>query len=182
MGVKIGQPVLKISKVEQGSNTPIPGTVFTVEGIDSDYRQDVTTEADGFATLRVAPGSYRVTEKSVPDPYCLPEDEAGRTQTISLNGGDEKTLIFKNSKKPLLPGCTFQLRFLGGTSGTGGTVIGTKVTGKNGTAIWTGLTAGTYIVEEIDPADGYSIINASETVYISDKGDPFAGASGGSAY
>ncbi len=373
------QPVLKISKVEQGTNTPIPGTVFTVEGIDSDYRQDVTTEADGFATLRVAPGSYRVTEKSVPEPYCLPEDEADRTQTISLNGGDEKTLIFKNSKKPLLtlskidadtgvpvpgtvltvegidsdykddwrtgpdgtvalrvdpgtyriteksvpapyylpdkdadrvqtislnpgdektvvfrnhktpeltifkedsvagapiegakfhvtytsngeaagapasmdfgifvtdasgqiklhekgkklypgeytvtevepapgfqmkepltqkvilhggesktltffneplnaivvekydsvthealPGCTFQLRFLGGTSGTGGTVIGTKVTGKNGTAIWTGLTAGTYIVEEIDPADGYSIINASETVYISDKGE-----------
>ena len=373
------QPVLKISKVEQGANTPIPGTVFTVEGIDSDYRQDVTTEADGFATLRVAPGSYRVTEKSVPEPYCLPEDEADRTQTISLNGGDEKTLIFKNSKKPLLtlskidadtgvpvpgtvltvegidsdykddwttgadgtvalrvdpgtyriteksvpapyylpdkdadrvqtislnpgdektvvfrnhktpeltifkedsvagapiegakfrvtytsngeaagapasmdfgifvtdasgqiklhekgkklypgeytvtevepapgfqmkepltqkvilhggesktltffneplnaivvekydsvthealPGCTFQLRFLGGTSGTGGTVIGTKVTGKNGTAIWTGLTAGTYIVEEIDPADGYSIINASETVYISDKGE-----------
>ena len=96
------QPVLKISKVEQGTNTPIPGTVFTVEGIDSDYRQDVTTEADGFATLRVAPGSYRVTEKSVPEPYCLPEDEADRTQTISLNGGDEKTLIFKNSKKPLL--------------------------------------------------------------------------------
>ncbi len=373
------QPVLKISKVEQGSNTPIPGTVFTVEGIDSDYRQDVTTEADGFATLRVAPGSYRVTEKSVPEPYCLPEDEADRTQTISLNGGDDKTLIFKNSKKPLLtlskidadtgvpvpgtvltvegidsdykddwttgadgtvalrvdpgtyriteksvpapyylpdkdadrvqtislnpgdektvvfrnhktpeltifkedsvagapiegakfrvtytsngeaagapasmdfgifvtdasgqiklhekgkklypgeytvtevepapgfqmkepltqkvilhggesktltffneplnaivvekydsvthealPGCTFQLKYLGGTSGTGGTVIGTKVTGKNGTAIWTGLTAGTYIVEEIDPADGYSIINASETVYISDKGE-----------
>ena len=372
------QPVLKISKVEQGTNTPIPGTVFTVEGIDSDYRQDVTTEADGFAMLRVAPGSYRIIEKSVPEPYCLPEDEADRTQTISLNGGDEKTLIFKNSKKPLLtisktdadtgeiipgtvftieginsdykhdvttgadgtvslrldpgsyriteksvpapyylpsknadriqtislkpgdektvtfkdhkapeltifkedsvagapiegakfhvtytsngeaadapstidygyiftdangqiklheqgkkmypgeytvtevapapgfqmkepltqkviihggesktltfsneplnaivvekydsvthealPGCTFQLRFLGGTSGTGGTVIGTKVTGKNGTAIWSGLTAGTYIVEEISPADGYSIINSSETVYISDDG------------
>ncbi|WP_363324187.1 SpaA isopeptide-forming pilin-related protein, partial [uncultured Escherichia sp.] len=39
---------------------------------------------------------------------------------------------------------TFQLRYLGGTSGTGGTVIGTKVTGKNGTAIWTGLKSGTY--------------------------------------
>lgn len=69
-----------------------------------------------------------------------------------------------------LPGCTFQLRYLGGTSGTGGTVIGQKVTGKNGTAIWTGLQSGTYIVEEVDPADGYSIINASETVYISDNG------------
>jgi hypothetical protein len=46
-----------------------------------------------------------------------------------------------------LPGCTFQLRYLGGTSGTGGTVIGQKVTGKNGTAIWTGLKSGTYVVE-----------------------------------
>ena len=57
-------------------------------------------------------------------------------------------------------------RSLGGTSGTGGTVIGQKVTGKNGTAIWTGLQSGTYVVEEVDPADGYSIINASETVFL----------------
>ena len=68
-----------------------------------------------------------------------------------------------------LPGCTFQLRYLGGTSGTGGTVIGQKVTGKNGTAIWTGLKSGTYVVEEVSPADGYSIINASETVYLADS-------------
>jgi len=105
------------------------------------------------------------------------------TQKVIIRGGESKTLTFQN--EPLngivvqkydsvtgeaLPGCTFQLRFLGGTSGTGGTVIGQKVTGKNGTAIWTGLTAGTYIVEEVDPADGYSIIKASETVYISDNG------------
>ena len=69
-----------------------------------------------------------------------------------------------------LPGATFQLRFLGGTSGTGGTVIGQKTTGRNGTAIWTGLTAGTYILEEVDPADGYSIIQSSETVYLADSG------------
>ncbi len=105
------------------------------------------------------------------------------TQKVILHGGESKTVTFQN--EPLngivvekydsvtheaLPGCTFQLRYLGGTSGTGGTVIGQKVTGKNGTAIWTGLQSGTYIVEEVDPADGYSIINASETVYISDDG------------
>ncbi len=105
------------------------------------------------------------------------------TQKVIIRGGESKTLTFQN--EPLngivvekydsvtgeaLPGCTFQLRFLGGTSGTGGTVIGQKVTGKNGTCIWTGLTAGTYIVEEVDPADGYSIIKSSETVYISDDG------------
>ena len=45
------------------------------------------------------------------------------------------------------------------------------MTGKNGTAIWTGLKSGAYIVEEVDPADGYSIINASETVYLADSGE-----------
>ena len=47
-----------------------------------------------------------------------------------------------------------QLRYLAGTSGTGGTVIGEKVTGKNGTAMWTGLEPGAYVLEEVDPADG----------------------------
>ena len=70
-----------------------------------------------------------------------------------------------------LPGCTFQLRYLSGTSGTGGTVIGQKVTGKNGIAMWTGLEPGAYVVEEVDPADGYSIINSSETVFIADNGE-----------
>ncbi len=70
-----------------------------------------------------------------------------------------------------LGGATFQLRYLGGASGTGGTVIGQKVTGSNGMAIWTGLKPGSYIVEEVDPADGYSIIQSSETVYLADNGE-----------
>ena len=280
------QPMLTLKKIDADSQEPVPGTVLTIEGIDSDYKHDVTTGADGTVALRVAPGTYQITEKSVPAPYYLPDKDKDRVQTISLNPGDEKTLVFRNHKAPeltiykedsaagapiegakfhvtytsngesadapasvdfgyfltdasgeiklhekgkklypgeytvtevepapgfqmkepatqkviihggesktltfqneplngivvqkydsvtgeALPGCTFQLRFLGGTSGTGGTVIGQKVTGKNGTAIWTGLKAGTYIVEEVDPADGYSIIKSSETVYISDDG------------
>ena len=70
-----------------------------------------------------------------------------------------------------LGGATFQLRYLGGASGTGGTVIGQKVTGSNGMAIWTGLKPGSYIVEEVDPAEGYSIIQSSETVYLADNGE-----------
>ena len=282
------QPELTIAKVDAvDSTTPIPGTVFTIEGVDSDYRHDVTTGEDGTVTLRLAPGTYNIIEKSVPAPYYLPDKDADRMQTISLNAGDSKTITFKNHKQPqltiykedsvagapvegakfhvtytsngeasdapatidfgffftdakgeikihesgkrmypgeytitevepapgyqmkepstqkiilhgsesktvtfqnvplnaiivekydsvtheALPGATFQLRFLGGTSGTGGTVIGQKVTGKNGTAIWTGLTAGTYIVEEVDPADGYSIIQSSETVFLADSGE-----------
>ena len=71
----------------------------------------------------------------------------------------------------VLPGCTFQLRYLGGTSGTGGTVIGTKVTGKNGTAMWTGLNPGAYVLEEVDAADGYNIIQSSETIMLADIGE-----------
>lgn len=93
------QPTLKICKIEKGTNVKIPGTIFTVEGVDSDYRQDVTTEADGAVTLRVMPGSYRITEKSVPEPYVVSDEP---TQTISLNPGDEKELIFENQKQPLL--------------------------------------------------------------------------------
>ena len=70
-----------------------------------------------------------------------------------------------------LAGATFQLRYLGGASGTGGTVIGQKTTGANGMALWTGLEPGSYIVEEIDPADGYSILQSSETVYLADNGE-----------
>ena len=282
------QPQLTIAKVDAAdSTTPIPGTVFRIEGVDSDYLNTVTTGQDGTVTLRVAPGTFRVTELSVPAPYYLPDKDADREQTISLNAGDEKKLVFENHKAPeltiykvdsvagapvegarfhvtytstgeatdapesydfgeiitdasgeiklhaqgqrlypgeftieevapapgfqlreptkqtvilhggesktvqfenvplnaiivekydsvtgeALAGATFQLRFLGGTSGTGGTVIGQKVTGKNGTAIWTGLTAGTYILEEVDPADGYSIIQSSETVYLADSGE-----------
>ena len=280
-------PRLTVTKIDAENSKPIPGTVFTVEGIDSDFSADWTTGADGTVTDRVAPGSYKITEKSVPAPYYLPSKNADREQTVSLNAGDEVNVTFKNRKMPqltiykedsvagapiegakfhitytssgesaeapgtidygniltdakgeirlheqgkqlypgaytvtevepapgfqmkepstqkiilhgsesktltfqntplnaivvekydsvthaALPGCTFQLRFLGGTSGTGGTTIGQKVTGKNGTAIWTGLTAGTYIVEEVDPADGYSIINASETIYLADSGE-----------
>ena len=251
------------------------------------YQHDVTTGQDGTITLRVAPGTYRITELSVPAPYFLPDKDADRVQTISLNAGDEKKVVFKNSKTPeltiykedsvagapvegarfhvtytsngeaadapatidfgefltnsngeirlheqgkhlypgeytitevepasgfqmvepttqkiilhggesrtvtfqnaplnaiivekydsvtgaALSGCTFQLRYLGGTSGTGGTIIGQKVTGKNGTAIWTGLKAGTYILEEVDPGAGYTIIQSSETVYLADSGE-----------
>lgn len=282
------QPELTIAKVDAAdSTTPIPGTVFRIEAIDGDYQHDVTTGQDGTVTLRVQPGTYKITELSVPAPYYLPDKDADREQTITLNAGDSKKVVFKDHKAPeltiykvdsvagapvegarfhvtytstgeaadapesfdfgeittdangeirlheqgqrlypgeftieevapapgfqmkeptvqkviihggetktvqfenvplnaiivekydsvtgeVLPGCTFQLRYLGGTSGTGGTVIGQKVTGKNGTAIWTGLKAGTYILEEVDPANGYSIIQSSETIYLADSGE-----------
>ncbi|WP_297872026.1 collagen binding domain-containing protein [uncultured Oscillibacter sp.] len=95
------QPLLKISKVEKGTNPAVfvPNTNFLIEAIDSDYRHDVTTGPDGTVELRVAPGSYKITERSVPEPYCISDTPS---QTVSLNAGDEKEVLFENQKKPLL--------------------------------------------------------------------------------
>ena len=95
------QPLLKIAKVEKGTNPAvyIPETNFLIEAIDGDYRHDVTTGPDGTVELRVAPGSYKITEQSVPEPYYISGEP---TQTISLNPGDEKEVLFENQKKPLL--------------------------------------------------------------------------------
>ncbi len=96
------QPLLTIAKIDADTNDIIPGTVFTIEGVSSDYRNDVTTGADGTVSLRVAPGSYKIMEKSVPAPYYLPSKNADREQTVSLNPGDEKTVTFKDHKAPEL--------------------------------------------------------------------------------
>ena len=95
------QPLLKISKVEKGTNPAvyIPNTNFLIEAIDGDYRHDVTTGPDGTVELRVAPGSYKITERSVPEPYYISDTPS---QTVSLNPGDEKEVLFENQKKPLL--------------------------------------------------------------------------------
>ena len=95
-------PRLTVTKIDAEDSKPIPGTVFTVEGIDSDFSADWITGADGTVTDRVAPGSYKITEKSVPAPYYLPSKNADREQTVSLNAGDEVNVTFKNWKMPHL--------------------------------------------------------------------------------
>ena len=78
---------MTIAKVDAAdSTTPIPGTTFTIEGIDSDYRNDVTTSEDGTVSLRVAPGSYKVIEQSVPAPYLF----AGQGRGPGADGQPER--------------------------------------------------------------------------------------------
>ena len=163
------QPTLKISKIEKAVGTKIPGTVFTVEGVDNDYRQDVTTGADGSVTLRVMPGSYTITEKSVPAPYVVSDEP---TQTISLNAGDEKELIFENQKQPLLriakiekgsgtkiPGTVFLLEAIDSDYRQNVT------TGKDGWVEWR-VASGSYRITEQSVPEPY-VIGSERTKTIS---------------
>lgn len=156
-----------------GNEKPGSSQVGTLEDLGL-----FTTDENGEILLKSQKvGWYQVQEVEPPDGYQLKEPSI---QSIYLAGDDVKTLTFENTplsaivvlKKDSVngnpvPGCTFQLRYLGGTSGTEGTTIGEKTTGTNGSVIWTRLKAGTYIVEEISAADGYNIVTAAKTVYIS---------------
>ena len=183
------KPTLTIQKVDSITGSPIRGAKFQLwygsNGTDTGELNNLGiyfTDASGQIVLEgLRDGWYRVTELEPAPGFTIKEPA---TQEVYIEGGGNKSLTFENV--PLnaivvhktdsvtgeaLGGATFQLRYLGGASGTGGTVIGQKVTGSNGMAIWTGLKPGSYIVEEVDPADGYSIIQSSETVYLADNGE-----------
>ena len=183
------KPDLFVKKVDSITGSPIANVKFQIwRGSDDtttgEYNDLGTfyTDAEGQIHLeRVDTGWYKIKELEPAPGYTIKQPD---TQEIYLAAGKDYTVTFENTPKnciivekydsvthEALPGCTFQLRYLSGASGTGGTVIGQKVTGKNGIAMWTGLEPGAYVIEEVNPADGYSIINSSETVFIADNGE-----------
>lgn len=277
------QPLLTLKKIDADTGDVIPNTVLTVKALDGTYQDDWTTGPDGTVSAYVDPGVYQVSEKSVPSPYYLPDEDADRTQTITLSPGDEKTLVFRNRKAPELTvfkensitsepiehakfhivytstgeaaeapatidygyfytdskgeirlheqrlypgefeitevepadgfqlkepltqtviihgnesktvrfqntplsalvvwkydsvtgapveGCIFQVKYMSGTSGSGGTVIGTYKTGCSGSFTLNRLEAGAYLVEELASDGDHVMDTAPQTAYISGK-------------
>lgn len=183
------KPTLTVNKVDSITGSPIKGAKFevwygsnnTTTGELNSLGTFFSDENGQFFVDLLRDGWYKVTELEPAAGYTIKQPA---TQEFYIKGGESKVITFENVPKnaiicekydsvtgAALPGCTFQLRYLGGTSGTGGTVIGTKVTGKNGTAMWTGLNPGAYVLEEVDAADGYNIIQSSETIMLADSGE-----------
>lgn len=181
------KPNLEIRKVDSVTGDPIQGAKFRIlyrsNHTDSGEQNDLgvfLTDASGKITLaEVKSGWYQVTEVEAAKGYAIREPA---TQECFLAGGESRVLTFENTPLSaliirkvdsadgrLLEGAWFRLRYLGGTSGTEGTVIGEYRTGGNGTVVVTGLSAGTYICEEISAPEGYVISDATKTVYLSGK-------------
>ena len=181
------KPSLEIRKVDSVTGDPVKGAKFQIwyasNHTDSGELNDLgvyyTDESGKIILPEVKDGWYKVTELEAPHGYSIKEPA---TQECFIAGGESKVLTFENtplsaiiirkvdseSGQPL-EGAWFRIRYLGGTSGTGGTVVGEYRTSSNGTIVVTGLKAGTYICEEISAPDGYVITDAAETVYLSGK-------------
>lgn len=183
------KPSLKIIKRCEVTKDPIPNTKFhiwwgsdnTSTGAMNDLGSFYTDDHGEiiFTGDALKSGWYKVTEEA-PASGFAPADEP--TQEFYLAGNENAVKIWEN--RPLsalvvfkydektgaaLQGAEFQIRYLGGTSGIGGTVIGTYTTSENGSIILTRLKAGTYIVEETKASPFYSIDTPPQTVLLSGK-------------
>ena len=181
------KPSLEIRKVDSVTGDSVKGAKFQIwyasnhtdTGELNDLGVHYTDESGKIILPEVKDGWYKVTELEPAPGYSIKEPA---TQECFISGGESKVLTFENtplsaiiirkvdseSGQPL-EGAWFRIRYLGGTSGTGGTVVGEYKTSSNGTIVATGLKAGTYVCEEISAPDGYVITDATETVYLSGK-------------
>ena len=181
------KPSLEIRKLDSVTGDPVKGAKFQIwygsNHTDTGELNDLGTyfsDASGKIILpEIKDGWYKVTELEPASGYAIKEPA---TQECFISGGESKVLTFENtplsaiiirkvdseSGQPL-EGAWFRIRYLGGTSGTGGTVVGEYKTSSNGTIVATDLKAGTYVCEEISAPDGYVITDATETVYLSGK-------------
>ena len=180
------KPALTVKKVDSVTGDPLQGAKFHVtyasnntgSGEINDLGIYYTDENGQFQLTGLRDGWYKVTEQEPPTGYAIKE----ATQEVYIKSGTSKTLTFENIPLSALvvwkydsvtgeavSNAVFQVKYLGGTSGTGGTVIGTYKTSANGSFTVTGLKEGTYIVEELSSDSGHVIDPAPQTAYISGK-------------
>ncbi len=180
------KPTLTVKKVDSVTGDPLQGAKFhvtyasnnTSSGEINDLGAFYTDENGQFQLTGLRDGWYKVTEQEPPTGYAIKE----ATQEVYIKSGTGKVLTFENIPLSALvvwkydsvtgaavQGAVFQVKYLTGTSGTGGTVIGTYKTSANGSFTVTGLKEGTYIVEELASDSGHVIDTAPQTAYISGK-------------
>ena len=180
------KPALTVKKVDSVTGDPLQGAKFHVtyasnntgSGEINDLGTYYTGENGQFQLTGLRDGWYKVTEQEPPTGYAIKE----ATQEVYIKSGTGKVLTFENIPLSALvvwkydsvtgeavSNAVFQVKYLGGTSGTGGTVIGIYKTSANGSFTVTGLKEGTYIVEELASDSGHVIDSAPQTAYISGK-------------
>jgi len=183
------KPDLTIRKIDSVVGDGVKGAKFeiwaakdgnqngTYQQLDKSYYY---TDENGLIRLDgLDTGWYKIKEVEPPAGFMLKEPSE---QTIYVEHDKAVEVTFENIPKSALvirkidadtgaplSNAWFRVRYLGGTSGSGGTIIGEYNTSANGNIVVTGLDAGTYIVEEINAPDGYVIDTAPQTAYISGK-------------
>ena len=180
------KPSLTILKHNSITGDPLSNAKFHIYyGSDNTTTGEIndlgvfTTASDGKITLTdVNRGWYKLVEESAPNGFGIQGSgvtefylEANTSKTVTVDNVPHSALVvYKYDAKTGkgLEGCRFELRYLSGnTSGTGGTVIGSYVTGPNGAFTVTNLKKGTYVCQELESDGNHIIDREPQTVWIS---------------
>ena len=154
------------------------GSDNTTTGEINDLGMFTTDEIGKITLTDVNRGWYKLVEESAPKGFGIQGSgvtefylEANTSKTVTVDNVPHSALVvYKYDAKTGkgLEGCRFELRYLSGnTSGTGGTVIGTYVTGPNGAFTVTNLKKGTYVCQELESDGNHIIDREPQTVWIS---------------
>ena len=178
------KPSLTVKKVDSVTGDPLQGAKFQViyasnntgSGEINDLGTYYTDENGQFQLTGLRDGWYKVTELEPPTGYSIKE----ATQEVYIQSGTSKVLTFENIPLSALvvwkydsvtgeavQGAVFQVKYLTGTSGTGGTVIGTYKTSANGSFTISNINPGTtLVVKETRAKSGYVLDDTPQTATI----------------
>ena len=165
---------LRILKVDASNSRPLSGAVIAIDQIDGDIHLEGTTDEDGEVFFEQLPPntSWEVTELQAPAGYHLNEKvftaelEENQTVTVTIPDKVKPGLIIRKvdaeTGEPLA-GAVFTV------TRADGSLIGEYLSDANGMVVIENLPEGTYIIEEIQPPEGYLLDgeNSKKTVNLS---------------
>ena len=165
---------LRVLKVDASNSRPLSGAVIAIDQIDGDIHLEGTTDRNGEVFFEQLPPntSWEVTELQAPSGYHLNEKvftaelEENQTVTVTIPDKVKPGLIIRKvdaeTGEPLA-GAVFTV------TRADGSLIGEYLSDANGMVVIENLPEGTYIIEEIQPPEGYLLDgeNSKKTVNLS---------------
>jgi uncharacterized surface anchored protein len=161
---------IQIKKVDEFSNAPLSGAVFSVSKQNGEFVGEYTTDSSGAINISgVLPGWYVLRE--VQQPYSYHLDNTPKTVEVKAATPTVVTFTnrplsgieiqkFNSATKAPLPGATFTIERDNGEK------IGTYKTDASGKILVTELTADTYLVSEVQAPDGFFLSEAPQIVIV----------------
>ena len=184
-------PTITVRKIDAVTGEPVPGVRYEVRKADGTLVGIYTTDSNGQFVVGdkvdshgyLQPGTYQITEVWCPSNYILDSTP----QTVTLAGGDDKSVLFKNTMYPTLvvqkidyttqkpiANATFRIEYENPNGGT--ELVGTYRTDANGRIILPFVKVGWYVITETIPAQGYQLpSNPVTRIYLSPGTNSYTG-------